>query len=81
MTILNNTPYKFLPSCFKTHLKILFPSSQLALGIYGKTWKSEIVTFLPREGKTKTTKGTNFDIEEKYGKKKKSILSRTSEST
>lgn len=67
VTILNNTPNKFLPSCFKAHLKMFFPSSQLALGIYGKTWKSDIITLLPREGKTKTTKGTDFDIE-KYGK-------------
>lgn len=75
ITILSNTPNKLLPSCFKTHLKTFFPSSHLALRIYGSTWKSDITTFLPREGKTKTTKGTDFDIEEKYGKeiKKKHI--------
>lgn len=34
-----------------------------------KLWqnKSDIVTSLPREGKTETTKGTDFDTKEKYG--------------
>lgn len=51
ITICNNTP-KFLLNCFKTHIKIFFPSSQMAIRIHGKTWMSDIETFLTREGKT-----------------------------